>query len=462
MESKKMTNQRRYLLVLSMCFMAFIFNADYLAVNLAMQTIVFEFHSSLDTIQWILSGYMLTWSLLVIPAGKLLEVHRTRTIAITGVSLFMLASVGAGMSYDAISIILTRMLQGGGAAIFLPACYTMMFNHFSENERGKVMGMISLAVGVGLALGPVLGGVLLEWYGWPAIFFINIPIAIIVIAIIYWLDNTPRPQVLEVTKLSKTSLLLLSCILPGFLFALSQCTQWSNHIWFYIGLATAVVLASVLFVTLQTRINNPLILFRVFQNSKFLGCCLGIFSVEYAFSTIVVVFGLFLQSQLHFSVFESSLVFLAMTLIFGFVAVFSGRWTDKQGVTRPIIAGLGILAVSSLMFPWIAHLGYLNWVLLLLMLMGLGAGLAFAALNAGIVKVVLAEDVGISSSIFVMITLVGNAIGVASSTMLYLSYGIDCCLYLGGLLSLSACVGCYRLIKASAPNASSASQGVVL
>lgn len=210
-----------------------------------------------------------------------------------------------------------------------------------------------------------------------------------------------------------------------------------------------ILLASVLFVILQSRINNPLIPFRVFQNSKFLGCCLGIFSVEYAFSTIVVVFGFFLQSQLHFSAFESSLVFLAMTLIFGFVAVFSGRWTDKQGVIRPIITGLVILTLSSLMFPWITHLGYLNWVLSLLMLIGFGAGLAFSALNAGIVKVVSAEDVGISSSIFVMITLMGNAIGVASSTMLYLSYGIDCCLYLGGLLSLFASIGCYQLIKVS-------------
>jgi MFS transporter, DHA2 family, multidrug resistance protein len=447
MESKNIVNSRRYLLVLSMCFMAFIFNADYLAVNLAMQPIITEFHSSLETIQWILSGYMLIWSILVIPAGKLLERCSTKKVAIVGVSLFMLSSIFAGMSHHAVTIILSRMLQGGGAAIFLPACYTMMFNHFSENERGKVMGLISLAVGIGLALGPVLGGVLLEWYGWRSIFLINIPIALLVITIIYFFDNIPAPKLSEVKKLSKTSFLLLIFILPGLLLALSQYKLWSIHPQAYVGLITCVVFTYWIFMQLQKRINNPMIPFHIFQNKQFLACCLGIFFVEYNFSDIVVVFGLYLQNQVHLSSFESSLVFLAMTLFFGVIAVYSGRWTDQYGILKPVVSGLMILGVSCMLFPCIGHQNHLPWVYLLFMSMGLGAGLAFAALNAGIVKVVSAEYVGISSSIFLMITLIGNAVGVAVSTMIYLSFGMDTSLYLGGLLSLLATMGCYKLMR---------------
>ena len=439
-------------LVLSMCFMAFIFNADYLAVNLAIPSLASEFHDSLETIQWVLSGYILIWSILVIPAGKLLETYSTRRTAISGVALFMLASVFAGMSQHTATIILSRMLQGAGAAIFLPACYTMMFNHFSENERGKVMGYISLAVGVGLALGPVLGGALIEWYRWPAIFFINIPIALLVITVIYFFDNQHTPNSSAANIMSKSSFILLAFILPSFLFVLSQFNDWTTNHLLYCSLIVAVVCASLIFINLQKKIKNPLIPPNLFKNPHILACYLGIFIVEFGFSTVVVVFGLYLQNQAHFSSLESSLIFLAMTVTFGLISVYGGRLTDKKGILKPVMLGLIILGCGCLLFPLLEQQGHLNWLYPLLMLMGLGTGLAFTALNAGIVKVTDAEQVGISSSIFAMITLIGNAMGIAVSTIIYLSHGIDASLYLSGTLCLLTAMIYSKLMRAKQNN----------
>ena len=436
--------KKQYLLILSICLMAFIFNADYLAVNLALKPIIEQFNSQLETVQWLLSGYMLAWSLLVIPSGKLLEVYSTRQVAIVGIILFMLGSILSGIAMNVFTIIAARVLQGAAGAIFLPASFAMVVNYFNEDKRGSVMGLVSLSVGIGLALGPIFGGALIAWLGWRSIFFVNIPIGFLVILIVMFVDKMPAKQPDSVQKMSKHSLLLLASGLTGLLFLLGQQSQWGNHPVIYSMFLAAVAVTLISFFRLQQRIKNPLIPFDLFRNDGFVGCCLGIFAIEYAFSTMVIIMGLYLQKDPAMSSFNSSLVFLSMTLIFGITAVFSGQWTDKRGIRLPVVFGLVVLMMTSMCFSLFTAHGSLGLTCIVFMTMGLGAGLAFAALNAGIVKTVSAEQIGIASSVFLMITLLGNAVGVAMSTSLYLVQGMSSAMLVNALLCLIASLFCYR------------------
>ncbi|MBX9702917.1 MAG: MFS transporter [Silvanigrellaceae bacterium] len=445
------TTMSSYLLVFAFCLMAFIFNGDYLAVNLAMNPIIQDFHSNLNVIQWILSGYMLAWALLVIPAGKLLEYYSTRQLSNIGLGLFLLSSIAAGFAVDPWTIIIARAVQGAAAAIFSPTIFAMIFSHFAEDKRGKVMGLIGLSVGVGLALGPMMGGLLISWFGWRSIFFINVPIGILVMAIITAVDKTPISNANTAQKISKSSMLLLSASLISLLLLLGAQQQWSDnpHISHYLGIFSAVTF--IVFAYLQKKIKNPLIPLQLFLNKNFVGCCVGIFAIEYAFSSILIVTGLYLQNYLNLSPYESSFIFLWITLVFGLMAVIGGRWTDKAGIRAPVVSGLAILAITAALFPSLSSTGNLQWMSILFLIMGLGIGLPFSALNAGIVKTVAPEQLGIASGVFLMITLIGNAVGVAMSTVIY-TYGeqlsgMNLSMNVTVLVCLFCTVFCFKLMR---------------
>lgn len=418
MTAKEDRNRFRWLVLVSISIMAFIINGDYLAVNFALLPITSELHTNLDKAQWILSGYMLAWATLVIPAGKLLDRYNGRNLCIIGISVFLLASALAGFSSSINMLIASRMLQGVGGAIFLPTIYSMIYTNFDESERGRAMGLIGLAVGVGLAFGPVIGGFLVTWANWHSIFFINIPIGIIAMLIIYF-GKVPATQTNNTQSTSWTSVLLIAAISIATLYSMNEWKHWTEHTMFYSLIALTILTALVVFVQIQKRAIMPLIPPKLLRNQAYWGCCLGILLVEFSFSTILVITGLYMQNILHLSSLTSSNIFLSMTIIFGIIAALGGSWVDRAGLVKPTIIGLVITACASLFFALISGLHNLWLIAALFMTMGIGLGLSFTALNTGIVKTVDENNIGIASSIFLMITLLGNAIGVAAATIIY-------------------------------------------
>jgi MFS family permease len=411
-------NRFRWLILISISIMAFIINGDYLAVNLALLPITSELHTNLDKAQWILSGYMLAWATLVIPAGKLLDRYNGKNLCIIGISVFLFSSALAGFSGSINMLIASRMLQGVGGAIFLPTIYSMIYTNFDENECGRAMGLIGLAVGVGLAFGPVIGGFLVTWANWQSIFFINIPIGIIAMLIIYF-GKVPATQTSNVQGTNWTSILLIGALSIATLYSMNEWKHWAEHTTFYSVIALAILITLVIFVQIQKRAKMPLIPEKLLRNQVYWGCCLGILLVELSFSTILVITGLYLQNILHLSSLASSNIFLSMTIIFGIIAALGGPWIDRIGLVKPTIIGLEITACAVLFFALISGLHNLWLIAALFMTMGIGLGLSFTALNTGIVKTVDESNIGIASSIFLMITLLGNAIGVAAATIIY-------------------------------------------
>lgn len=336
----------RWLILLSISMIAFVINGDYLAVNFALVSITSDFHSSLHAGQWILSGYMLSWATLVIPAGKLLDKYSSKGMCVMGISIFLIASTLAGLSSSITMLISARILQGVGGAVFLPTIYSMIYANFSESERGRAMGIIGLAVGLGLALGPVMGGLFLTWVNWQSIFFINIPIGLIAIGIIYK-GSASDQKSSQVMATSWGSVFLIALASVASLLLLSFWQQWSDYPLFYSGFAAAIVAILFFFLYLEKHLSVPLIPPVLLKNYSYWGCCLGILLVEYSFSTIVVSIGLYLQNVLHLTPLLSSNIFLSMSIIFGLIAALGGSWVDKVGFKIPAVLGLSITAVMS-------------------------------------------------------------------------------------------------------------------
>lgn len=356
-----MTDNYRWVVLVALSLIVFIINVDYTAVNLALIPVAAELQADINIIQWVLSGYVLAWAVCVIPAGNFSDRYSKKYFCLVGLSLFLLASLLAGLANSANLLIAARILQGMAGAIYVPSIYALIYLNFTEHERGRAIGMMSLGVGAGMAVGPFVGGVLLSVFNWRSIFFINIPIGLIALAIIY------------ASKKDEVAV--------------------NNH-----------------------RVSSiPLQLFR---NLPFLGVVIGILLEQFGFSAIIVSIGLFLQKVMQFSVLKSSLVYLALTIIFGIIAAASGPWIDRAGLRIPVTAGLFLLSLGSFLFILLSAASPMWLICLIFIILGVGMGLAFSGLNTGIVKTVAGEYIGIASSVFLLCALLGNTFGVFLTTLM--------------------------------------------
>ncbi|MCB1827302.1 MAG: MFS transporter, partial [Coxiellaceae bacterium] len=262
-------------LLVGLSMMAFMINIDYSAVNLALVTIANDVHSSIATIQWILSGYVLAWAAIIIPSGKLADVVGQRTMCIGGLIVFMIASVLAGLAASALMIIAARLLQGVSGAMFVPTLYTLIFSNFPQEKRGFAMGMLCLGVGAGAALGPTFGGVILHNFGWPWIFFINVPITCVAMWMI--MTSTSQGDINgSMRSAIHPSAILLSLALLSVMYGIDQLdTLFSSSVSY---LLAGLILAAA-FAIWQSALSNPIIPLSLFRNRQFVGCKLA-FTIE--------------------------------------------------------------------------------------------------------------------------------------------------------------------------------------
>jgi EmrB/QacA subfamily drug resistance transporter len=426
---------RKVLLIIGLSIMGLLINIDYTAVNLALVTISNEMHSSLDVMQWILSGYVLAWAAIVIPAGKWADVFSQRRICAFGLALFMVSSVFAGLSTSAWMIIASRVVQGISGAIFVPTLYSLIYSNFSSEQRGTAIGFFSLGVGVGAAIGPSFGGFLLETLGWSWIFYINVPLTSLAMACI--LIGTPKDSA---EKKDKQALQSNSCILGlGIVVLMYTINLLNNNALFspkILSLLCCFVVLSLVFVLIEKRAKNPAIPRSLMLNKKYRGITAAFALEQFCFSSSYVALGLYMQNVLLYSAYYSSIIFLALSCIFALIATFSGFIVDRMGINRPALLGFALLAMGSYCFLLLpVHVNTTQLVIVLLLL-GAGMGFAFSALNTGMMSTVKEQEIGIASSVFVMLALVGNALGVVITTLIILSQGINTAFNLTAIISL--------------------------
>jgi EmrB/QacA subfamily drug resistance transporter len=438
-----------WLLLIALSLILFLINVDYTAVNLALLPIAAELKSTLSTTKWVLSGYALAWAVLVIPGGNFADRCSKKKACLLGLVLFLFSSFLAGIANSSIILIAARILQGMAGAIFIPATYALVYINFEEKIRGYAIGMISLGVGLGMAFGPVIGGILLSWLNWRSIFFINIPIGLISILIL--LSRKDTEKITQNTPpFSKLSALLLGVSIVVFLFLLDQIQLWSQNSSLYLTISCLAIFSIIIFVYLQNKLSNPLIPLNLFANIPYLGCVLGILLEQYGFSSVIVTIGLFLQKKLLFSVFKTSMIYLCLSMVFGIIAALGGRLVDKIGLRVSTVIGLMVMSIGTALFSILTGVDSLITICAVFTIIGIGMGLAFTGLNTAVVKTVAQQYIGIGSSVFVMCALIGNSLGVTLTTLIYeiyVAHGIRNIMLVTTTLLIIALVICNLFFK---------------
>ncbi len=412
-----------WLLLFTICLLVFLMNIDYTAVNQALLPIADEIKVNLNDLQWLLSGYVLVWGALVVPAGRMADIFGKKISLIIGMLLFMAGSLLTGMGQSIEVLVVGRVFQGIGAAIFSAPAYGLVFTSMPSERQGTALGIIGGIAGLGLAAGPTLAGFIIETVGWRWIFYVNIPLGLIVIGSIYKLAQAENMKLVEAKKLDPISIPLLAMGLVGIMFALNQIEIWGFSDPKLLGVGALSIVVLGLFILRDRKSAVQVIPNSLLKNKPFRAILGAIWATSYNFSMTLIMVGLYLQNSLQLSNFEASLVFLAFTLALGALAPFGGKLVDHFDARVPILTGLGILVSAGILMSFFSLSTGLIFVVSVLILAGIGQGLSFPSINTLMFKTIKPEEMNTGSAIFTMAMMMGNTISVIASTSLVVIFG---------------------------------------
>jgi EmrB/QacA subfamily drug resistance transporter len=405
------------LIVVSLGF--FMTLLDLTIVNIAIPNMLAKLHASLDGILWVINAYALVLAVLLITAGRLGDLRGQRKLFIIGIIIFTLASAACGFSPSVGWLVGFRALQGIGAAVLMPQTLAILTMVFPPERRGAAFGIWGAVAGVATIAGPTLGGLLVTAFDWRYVFFINVPIGVMVVALTYMLIpdlRTGTSHRLDVPGVVLASLALLAIcygLVEGQRYHWGAITSFIS-IPLIIG-AGVVLLAVFLFVQARTQDREPLVPFALFRDRNFslMNGVTG--AVAIGMMGIFLPFTIYLQSALGFSALKAGLTMAPASLVSMFVAPVAGRLTDRIGGKFILMTGLICFATGMGTTALVATTTS-AWqdFLPALVLAGFGMGCTFAPMTTTAMRNVQPPVAGAASGMLNTVRQVGAVIGTAA------------------------------------------------
>ena len=395
----------------AVAFGLFMIMLDNTVVNVALPSIQRELDMQLSELEWVVSGYALTFAALMLIGGKLADAYGRRLVFVVGIAIFTLASLACGLASSGEALIAARVAQGVGAAMMNPATLSIIAVTFPPRQRGTAIGIWAGTSALALALGPLIGGLLTEHASWNWIFFVNVPIGVLGIAASFLLIDESRDESHERLDLPGLATSGLG------LFALTYgLIEGNNFGWGSVRIVGAFVVAAVsltVFVLLERRQRAPMLDLTLFRNRTYVGANLAMLLVALAMFGVFFFVSLYMQNVLGYSAVEAGAAFLPMTVLIILIAPLAGRASDRWGSRWLITGGMVLLAVKLAYFSQLSD-DATFWVLLpALVLGGFGMSMTMTPSSAAAMRAVPVEKAGIGSAVLNACRQVGGSTGIA-------------------------------------------------
>jgi EmrB/QacA subfamily drug resistance transporter len=403
--------REKVIVLLTMCFALAMAMLDNTVVNIALPTITRELGATVSDLQWIIDGYVLAFASLLLTGGILGDRYGRKRMFLTGLAIFTLASLGCGLAGSGGQLIMFRALQGVGAALLMPGTLSILTVTFPPEERARAIGLWAGVSGLALALGPTLGGWVVEHIGWPAVFFINVPIGAIAFTIAW---RTVRESVSEQTRhLDLPGLGLGTAGLFSLTYGLIEANQrgWSDGLIVASLIAAGVLIAA--FLVWEHRSPKAMMPLSFFRIPAFSAGNAVAFSVSLGMFSIFLFVTLYMQAIRGYTPFEAGLRFLPMTLLIIVTAPNAGHVAQRIGPRVPMTYGLTVASIGLFGLTFIQP-DTPYWVLaILFVLMGHGLGATMAPMTAAVMGAVGPQRAGLGSSMTNTSREVGGVLGIA-------------------------------------------------
>lgn len=385
---------------------------DVTIVNVALQRIGENSGGGVASLQWVVDAYTLAFASLILTAGALGDRLGAKRIFIAGFVVFTTASVICGLAPNLAALIMGRVLQGLGAATLVPCSLALLNNTFRDHQaRAKAVAIWAGGASVALALGPLVGGVLINTVGWRSIFFINIPLGIAGI-VLTW-KYTTESQRSKARGLDLPGQIAVAVALASLAAAAIESGRLGPGSAFVIGAATVFVIAAAAFILTEAHSPSPMLPLRLFRDSSFSAAMLTGLLINIAYYGMIFLFSLFFQQGKAYSPLRTGVAFLPMTAGVLAANLFAGHLTARSGPRVPMLAGLGLFGLGCLLLVLATPETSYLWLFGPFLLSGVGVGLVVPPMTATILGAVEPSLSGVASGALNATRQAGSVIGVA-------------------------------------------------
>jgi EmrB/QacA subfamily drug resistance transporter len=406
-------HNRRWWTLGAMCFALFMVMLDNTVVNVALPSIQRGLHASTSSLEWTVNAYTLTFAVVLVTGGRLGDLFGRRRMFLLGVAVFGTSSLLIALSQSDTWLIAFRAVQGIGSGFMMPATLSIITNTFDAHERGRAIGTWAGVSAMALAIGPVVGGLLVQEVSWQSIFILNVPVAVAAIGVTLFATRESRDET-AVREVDLPGVATITVGLAALVLALVKSNAWGWGSTRVLGLFAISLVSLVAFFAIEPRRRAPMVDFAFFRSRNYFAANVVAFIVSFTMFATFFSLALYMQDILHFSPLQTGLRFLPTTVIVMFAGPISGRLADRIG--SRLLMTFGLLCISASMF-WMTgittHSSY-GFLVVSFALQGLGIGFVMSPMSTAAMNAVDRTKAGVASGILNMTRMVGSTFGVAA------------------------------------------------
>jgi EmrB/QacA subfamily drug resistance transporter len=411
---------RRPLILASLLLAAFVINLDITIVNVALPTLVRELHASNSQLQWVVDAYTLVFAALLLAAGSLSDRLGRKEFLLAGLAVFGLASVAGGLTSTPGQLIVARCFMGLGAAMIFPSTLSLISNVFTERgERARAIGLWGATAGMAIALGPIVGGWLLEQFNWTSIFFAMAPVAAVGALLVAW--SVPTSRDAGANKTDGPGLVLSSIAMALLIYTIIEAP---NHGWSSArtlgGFAFAAAVFGI-FITRERTTSEPMLDLSLFRNLRFTAASGSVTVVFFALSGFSFLITQYFQFFKGYRPLSTGVHLLPVAVSVAIASVLGTKLAVRFGTKQVVTVGL---FCSAAFFAWVSTADTATSYLEIagqMVLGGTSVGLVSAPATEAILGVVPKAKAGVGSAVNDATRLLGSALGVAVIGSVYAS-----------------------------------------
>jgi EmrB/QacA subfamily drug resistance transporter len=407
----QMAQKNNWFALAALTLATLVIGLDTTVLNVALPTIAGALNASTRQLQWIITAYVLGLAAAMLPGGIIGDRYGRKKVLLAGLTLFLAGSIVCGLSNGAEMLIAMRSVMGVGAAIILPIVMALLPLMFDDEERPKAVAAIAAATGLGVPLGPIVAGYLLDHFAWHSVFWINVPIVILaIIAVLLLIEESraPAPPRLDIVS----ALLAVGGVVSlVYAFVEAPGNGWASVT--TIGLIALGAALLIVFIGRQLRVVDPLVNLDLFRNARFTGGTLAVTSLTFVFYGLLFTLPLYLQEVRGYDALGVGVRLIPMMGGLVVASIASKRLLDKVDVGLGTVFGTLIVTADLVALSSLSTDTNMWWIGLSLAVFGIGAGIALTAAMDAVLGALPKDLAGTGSAVMNTCKQVGGALGIA-------------------------------------------------
>jgi EmrB/QacA subfamily drug resistance transporter len=390
---------------------------DVSIVNVALPSIQSDLNFTTEDLQWVVSGYALTFGGFLLLGGRMGDLLGRRRLFMVGLALFAISSLLCGLAVSSGMLIAMRLLQGAAGAILSPSVFSIVLVTFREGaERNKALGILGAIAGSGAAIGVLLGGILTEYVGWEWIFFVNVPIGLGALALVPRYVTESKAHDLA-HHFDAAGAVTITAGLMLFVYGLTETTNVGWTAWQTLASFAGFAILLAAFLVIESRSHSPLVPLGFFRRRTLAGANLIGFGLGTTIFGMFFLLSLYMQVVLGFSALETGVGYLAVALTAVVASGIAQALVTRLGVKPVLATGMALLGIGLVLFTQVSVDGsYVADLLPGFLLVGVGLGFSFVPVSIAALAGVAGKEAGLASGLINTSQQIGGALGLAILT----------------------------------------------